>query len=956
MPRASHSAPLATDRLSAAFQKRRRAPARLLSFTLVLACVIAAGLIARFGTPLTRGLAAGVLALSIAQLFVRRARDARDFSDVRRTIRRVLVPVDRALGERALRAAALAEQAERDPRVGSLELARLHSERQLARASLEAVEARGARGAAWYRGAAIVLIALTALAIGRDPTRVFEGLDVLVARHGQAPVPMIWLDLARVTAQPPAYLHAPDRAIFSGFGSAEAQGSTIVVRGVPLIAGRHLVLSDGKNEAPFVDDGAGGVVARYTLNQTADLRVAARFGAVLVSEPDHLTIESIPDLPPVVALEGAPDRIELRDFDRRELHFEASDDHGLREIDLVLRAGGREDRRSLMRLDGEARAERGAYAIESSDAFLRRTFLPVELSVEARDDNAASGVKWGKSEVITLLPVPIGEPEALRYQALQSARDALTDLLARELAPQAGVSDADRSKADQASTAAVAAQLKAALEQRFAGLRMTPGLKAFLGGQARVLERPLPTPASAMHRTEDVLLAVDAALRGLGNRDAETVSKHLGDAAEEVADGAKEALETERREDGLRRVLRALEVLDVGSDHLVILGPLGRDVGSVAHGEIRRIRRARDAGNLLATELAARHLAARLRRPAPSFGTAGGGGVESGSGSQSGGENGQPSDADKKFDELVGELERLAEEHQQELDRVDHALSESEKSVDLDDLKQEAAERANALREKLARLPQFSDDPTSARASAALGREHADAMAQSMSRLSLKDAVESGRHAKSELDDAAKKSKNDSGFDFLDQEGLDAARSELDRDLSWAEQALARAEKSAAEKAQPSLSDSSGRERSLAERAGNLAGRGNHGEIALPEDLADALGKAEGLMRDAAKELGAGHGEQGLALQRDAQRLLEQSNSGQSNGGDNDSKDQHQQSQSQNSSDGKGKQMSTEADVPKPDSGARASDLRKRILEGLAKEKSGRLSDAVRRYAEGLLK
>jgi hypothetical protein len=484
---------------------------------------------------------------------------------------------------------------------------------------------------------------------------------------------------------------------------------------------------------------------------------------------------------------------------------------------------------------------------------------------------------------------------------------------------------------------------------------MAPGLKAFLGGQARVLERALPTPASAMHRTEDVLLAVDAALRGLGNRDAESVAKHLGDAAEEVADGAKQALETERREAGQRRIAEALAVLDTGADHLIVLGPLGRDVGSVAHGEIRRIRRARESGSWLATELAARHLAARLRRPSPSFSTAGGGGVESGAGSPSG-DDGQPSDADKKFDELVGELERLAEEHQQEVDRVDHTLADSEKSVDLDDLKQEALDRARTLREKIARLPQFSDDPSSARASAALGREHADAMAQSLSRLALKDAVDSGRHSKSELDDASKKAKSPTSFDFVDDAALSEARAELDRDLAWAEQGLSRAQKSANEKAQPGLADSSSREHALAERAANLAGRGNHGEIALPEDLAEALGKAEGLMRDASKELGAGHGEQGLSLQRDAQRLLEQTNSGQSSSGENESKDPQHQPSPKDSPDGKGKQMRTDADVPKPDGASRASDLRKRILDGLAKEKSGRLSDAVRRYAEGLLR
>jgi hypothetical protein len=394
-------------------------------------------------------------------------------------------------------------------------------------------------------------------------------------------------------------------------------------------------------------------------------------------------------------------------------------------------------------------------------------------------------------------------------------------------------------------------------------------------------------------------------------------------------------------------------VLSRGAAHLVVLGPLGRDVGSVAQGEIRRIQRARDAGNLLATELAARHLAARLRRPSPSFSTAGGGGVESGSGQQSGDEA-HASDADKKFDELVGELERLAEEHQQELDRVERNLFDAEKAVNLDDLKQEALERAAALRDKIAPLPQFGDDPNSARAAAALGREHAQAMAQNLARLSLKEAVESGRHARSELADAAKRSAGSNAFEALDDAALAEARAELDRDLSWAEQSLARAEKSAAEKAQAGLQDSSNRERGLADRAANLSGRGNHGEIALPQDLADALGKAEGLMHDAAKELGAGHGEQGLSLQRDAQRLLEQSNTGQSGSGDSEGKEQSQEPP-RDSSSSKGKQMRSDADVPRGDGPGHADDFRRRVLEGLSKEKSGRLSDAVRRYAEGLL-
>jgi hypothetical protein len=327
--------------------------------------------------------------------------------------------------------------------------------------------------------------------------------------------------------------------------------------------------------------------------------------------------------------------------------------------------------------------------------------------------------------------------------------------------------------------------------------------------------------------------------------------------------------------------------------------------------------------------------------------------VESGAGQQHGDE-GHASDADKKFDELVGELERLAEEHQQELERVERNLADAEKGVDLDDLKQEALERAAALRDKTAPLPQFGDDPSSARAAAALGREHAQSMAQNLARLALKDAVESGRHARSELADAAKRASNPNTFEALDEGALAEARAELERQLAWAEQNLARAQKSAAEKAQAGLSDSSTRERALADRAQNLSGRGNHGEIALPQDLADALGKAEGLMHDAAKELGAGHGEQGLSLQRDAQRLLEQTNSGQSSSGDGEGKDRPPSSPKDSSS-SKGKQMRTDADVPRGDGPGHADDFRRRVLDGLSKEKSGRLSDAVRRYAEGLL-
>jgi len=51
-----------------------------------------------------------------------------------------------------------------------------------------------------------------------------------------------------------------------------------------------------------------------------------------------------------------------------------------------------------------------------------------------------------------------------------------------------------------------------------------------------------------------------------------------------------------------------------------------------------------------------------------------------------------------------------------------------------------------------------------------------------------------------------------------------------------------------------------------------------------------------------------------------------------------------------------GESVAIGGDVPAPDDRARAEEFRRRVLEGLAAEKSERLSPAVRRYAEGLLR
>jgi hypothetical protein len=936
------------DRLVSTWRRRTEAPPRQALLALFFSALFVGAHLARVGTPLARAAVAGLLLLVIAVSSARWLRERRDWRSPRRTIGKVLKATDPELGERALRALTLVERTDVDKTAGSPELARLHFERLIARASLDAVDKSAQKRAARWRWAMLALSAGAAAAFAAGPMRVIEGLDVLCAYGGRAPLPLVWLDSMRVSSQPPAYLRSESRLLLQSLPTEEPEGSLLTVRGVPRRDGRKLVLTDGTKEVPFVSDGKGYVVARWQLAGSSELRVAARFGSVLVHEPEALSVRAVADLPPKVELEGAPRQMKLGEIERVELRYAASDDRGLRQIDLVLRAGGREERRMLARLDGESGFERGGHVLSVRDPFLRRTFLPVVVTVEARDNDPLSAPKWGRSAAITLLPSVVGEPEAERHRALADGRDLIAEVLALQLGSklEKGLPEHRRREAAKRAGAGV----RTAATASYGGLTFPNGLRSFLLGQVRLLEQKPRTGASPVRKTEDVLLAIDAALRSLAVRDAQSVSVRLADVADEGAAAAKQARESEQRDGVVVRLDAAVLALSQGSQKLATLGMLGRDLGGVANADLGRVRRARAAEDFHHAELALRHLAERLRRPNPSFGAAQSGGVESGVGSRA--PSGEASRADTRFDQLAGELEQLVQEHADEIGSVEQALAEAEQAVDLENLREEARQRADAIRRAAAELPQAGAQPGSARAAAALGREHAAAMAQSLERLALGDAVESGRDAMSSLGEALKRARDaDGASDWLDEQAPNAARDRIKQDLAWAEQVLERMKAAAEARAQSALKKSSEREVGYARRTGNLAGRGGDGETALPRDALEALERAERAMHDAARALEEGRGERGLRLQREAQRLLEQASTGQTT----DPEEAPNESPEQAESAG-GREIRTGGEVPNPNDQRGAEEFRRRVLEGLGRERSGRLAPAVQRYAEGLLR
>lgn len=947
---------VAIAKLRSAWDEQIQPSSRRALIALSFASLFAAALIGRYGTRETK-LAALAVVLLLAvlltfRLFVLRRRRANQ----RHIIRQVLVKTDAALGNSALRALTLAERAKADETVGSRELAELHFARLLDRAPKERVEARAAKTARLWSVSALLLSLGSAVAVLYEPFRVVEGLDVLAARDGVAPMPVAWLDEVEMVATPPEYLRLKTTVLLPFSPTSEARGTVISVRGRALHPGRALVLTDGQHTEPFVDDGKDGLIARWTLKDTAKLSIAAVFGTVRIHQADVEEVASIPDDAPVVTLEGAPRTVQLLEEPSVSIHYEATDDHGLREVNLVLRSGAREERRVLSKPAADAKSDRGGYEIKSSDPFLKRTYAPVEVTVEARDNDPVSGPKWGKSAAIVLMPPQVGEPEALRYAALKKLRDALTDLLAARMDMKAPAlkDKTEHLRLEQEAQDKMLEVLDAVLLESFGGLRLRGRSALLVRGQLERLKKALAEEKKSATRdkhqalldtTESVLLAVDSGLRGLGFADSRVVARRLADAADELAAAFTARLETENPKAADARADAAVSVLSGGSKQLLRLGDLGADLGEIVENDLRRVSRARADSDFLHAELAARDLAARLRKPDPSFGGGGRGGVESG-GAPSPNPD-EASEADSQMSDGERELEELARDHAAEMNEVADSLERAISKEEMEALKEEAKKHADAIREAVRNLPRSGDDAPSARDAAAAGRQHAESMAGALEQGNPRDAAQSGQNAVESLREARRRA-NEGGGVFPDENiarEADQARGTLERELAWAEQAMEQLRRSASARAKEDLQRSSKDEQALADRGKRLMDQGQSGERSLPDDVMDKLGEAEQAMREAEKALQDGKGEEGLKHQQNAQRLLEMARGERNEDG--------QQNGKKDSTDG---DMAKDTDIPGKDKHKGPEDFRRRVLKGLGKPSDPVLKDALKRYAEGLLR
>jgi len=616
------------------------------------------------------------------------------------------------------------------------------------------------------------------------------------------------------------------------------------------------VFTDGSREELFADDGAGGVVARFTVRENASLRVAARFGDVRVDDDDAIDVEMVPDRMPAVELEGAPRTVKLVEIEKLDIKWVAHDDHGLREVDLVLRSGAREDRRVLGRFDGETKIERGGHAIAARDAFLRRMFLPVVLTVEAKDNDPIDGPKWSKSAPITLLPPDLGQPEAERLTAIYSLRNELVDFL-KWRAGQADEKAAVRRVAARERLVALHARAQTILDATYAGATVVPGYAPSSSASSIFCRRGAPTRA-----------------RRRSNASSWPSTSRLRRSATAMHRKWRSGSPTSRKRRRSRRAqrvnpstsktdFRASTSRSPPSTRALPASRCSRrsdaTLGSVTRGDAGRILRARGAGDMTHAELAALHLAGppsqanavvrRNDRQQPRRGRRG---------SRSWWrkrrtEYAVPVGSRRSVRYRAADaIRQLAEQHQSTVRGAETGLEEARRAVAGEADRAEAKRLADKVRQSVEDLPMPGEDLGTPRAAAALAREHAQASAHALEDLALKEASDSAESALGSLDQAERRLDADDSL----RSRFEGARSALREALEWSRREATRQQSQAEARAKNALQQAGDTEHDLAEQAADLAAEKGNKEAALPHDTVERLERAGSVMREAARELG----------------------------------------------------------------------------------------------------
>jgi hypothetical protein len=303
---------------------------------------------------------------------------------------------------------------------------------------------------------------------------------------------------------------------------------------------------------------------------------------------------------------------------------------------------------------------------------------------------------------------------------------------------------------------------------------------------------------------------------------------------------------------------------------------------------------------------------------------------------------GPPSEAPGEFDDTLEELDDLAQDAAAELSELEKMLREAQRAAEADfESSPELEDVARELREKMRGLPHQGSSTFGPRGDAAAARGYGEAMAEALDAGDLLEAVERGLDADEALRRAEQFTERDPSW--LDEKAVEQAREALDRALEEARRAAEQLKQNSERSVSESLAERAQKQLEFSQRARGLAKRGAEPSAPLPEKSLEALRRASELLDRAAQAMQAGKGEEGAEHAADAQAELERAvpETSESEGGDGGS-----------GAEGSERSMAQDGSVPDEERD-RARDFRERVEKGLGRG-SGRLSPAVRRYAEEL--
>jgi hypothetical protein len=286
--------------------------------------------------------------------------------------------------------------------------------------------------------------------------------------------------------------------------------------------------------------------------------------------------------------------------------------------------------------------------------------------------------------------------------------------------------------------------------------------------------------------------------------------------------------------------------------------------------------------------------------------------------------------------------------------KTEQSLAGAASSEDVERLADDAKKHAAKVREAARPLPTVGGGSDSWTSKGAAAREHAEQMARAMESGNASDAVQSGRSALGALEEAKRAATRERwGAGSLLRPGeasaekaIEDARRGLEAELKWSEEKLEELRKKAAQRAGPELKEHGEGEGKLADRAGDVRRKGRDQE--LPPAALDALRDAEQAAREAARALQQGDADKGLSKQREAQQKLELAKDALGDG---------EGEGEETSREDDGRRLSREhAEIPKADAHKGPEEFRRRVIKGLGQPAGGKYRDAVKRYAEGLLR